>query len=79
MGMSKAMMEKLMLAKSISNKENSVFCHGYGNVMCSRLVIPLFVSQIKSNNSITITDPNDKVSNDLDQSVDLVMHALRKV
>ena len=81
MGMSKAMMEKLMLAKSISNKENSVFCATrYGNVMCSRgSVIPLFVSQIKSNNSITITDPKmTRFLMTLDQSVDLVMHAFEE-
>ena len=78
MGLSKAMMEKLMLAKAITNKSKTVFCATrYGNVMCSRgSVIPLFISQIKSNSKITITDPKmTRFLMTLDQSVDLVMHA----
>ena len=60
MGLSKAMMEKLMLSKSLHNHEKGVFCATrYGNVICSRgSVIPLFVDQIKKNKPITITDPN---------------------
>jgi len=59
MGMSKALMEKVMVAKSRMTTD-TIFCGTrYGNVMASRgSVIPLFVSQIKSNKDITITDPN---------------------
>ena len=82
MGISKAMMEKIMLAKTfMSQAKKTVFCATrYGNVMCSRgSVIPLFVSQIKSNSSITITDPKmTRFLMTLDQSVDLVMHAFEK-
>lgn len=81
MGISKAMMEKLMLAKSISNKNKPVFCATrYGNVLCSRgSVIPLFVSQIKDNKHITITDPKmTRFLMTLDQSVELVMYAFEK-
>ena len=61
MGISKAMMEKLMLSKTLLNKgQKTIFlATRYGNVMCSRgSVIPLFVEQIKNNKPITITDPN---------------------
>ena len=81
MGISKAMMEKLMLAKSMLNNNDTIFCATrYGNVMCSRgSVIPLFVNQIKSNCPITITDPNmTRYLMSLDESVDLVMHAFNK-
>ena len=81
MGLSKAMMEKLMLAKSINNDSKQVFCATrYGNVMCSRgSVIPLFVNQIKNNIPITITDPKmTRFLMSLDESVDLVMHAFEK-
>ena len=78
MGISKSMMEKLMLAKSMQGITKTVFCATrYGNVMCSRgSVIPLFINQIKSNNPITITDPEmTRYLMTLDESVDLVMHA----
>ena len=78
MGLSKAMMEKLMLAKNLIDDMNTIFCATrYGNVMCSRgSVIPLFVSQIKNNIPITITDPQmTRYLMSLDESVDLVMHA----
>lgn len=78
MGLSKAMMEKLMLSKNLINDTNTIFCATrYGNVMCSRgSVIPLFVSQIKNNIPITITDPQmTRYLMSLDESVDLVMHA----
>ena len=81
MGLSKAMMEKLMLAKSINNDSKQIFCATrYGNVMCSRgSVIPLFVNQIKKNMPITITDPKmTRFLMSLDESVDLVMHAFEK-
>ena len=78
MGLSKAIMEKLMLSKNLINDMNTIFCATrYGNVMCSRgSVIPLFVSQIKNNVPITITDPQmTRYLMSLDESVDLVMHA----
>ena len=78
MGLSKAMMEKLMLSKNLINDLNTIFCATrYGNVMCSRgSVIPLFVSQIKNNIPITITDPQmTRYLMSLDESVDLVLHA----
>ncbi len=81
MGISKSMMEKLMLAKSTQGIANTEFCATrYGNVMCSRgSVIPLFVNQIKSNKNITITDPEmTRYLMTLEESVDLVMHAFSK-
>lgn len=79
MGLSKAMMEKLMVAKSRMQGENeTVFCATrYGNVMASRgSVIPLFVSQIKENRPLTITDPNmTRFLMSLEDSVDLVLYA----
>tara|TARA_Y100001968_G_C19418414_1_gene750317 strand:+ start:1262 stop:2269 length:1008 start_codon:yes stop_codon:yes gene_type:complete len=81
MGLSKAMMEKLMLSKSIENNDDQVFCATrYGNVMCSRgSVIPLFVNQINRNIPITITDPKmTRFLMSLEESVDLVMHAFEK-
>ena len=81
MGISKSMMEKLMLAKSMQGITKTVFCATrYGNVMCSRgSVIPLFINQIKRNIPITITDPEmTRYLMTLDESVDLVMHAFSK-
>ena len=82
MGISKAMMEKLMLSKSMQDDINkTTFCATrYGNVMCSRgSVIPLFVNQIKNNEPITITDPEmTRYLMTLDESVELVMHAFNK-
>lgn len=78
MGMTKAIMEKLMQAKSrISNHHNTIFCATrYGNVMGSRgSVIPLFVNQIKNGSDITITDPNmTRFLMSLDESVKLVLY-----
>jgi len=80
MGMSKAMMEKLVVAKSrLTSPEKTRFCcTRYGNVMASRgSVIPLFVKQILESKPITITDPNmTRFLMSLDDAVDLVMHAL---
>tara|TARA_B100000161_G_scaffold259131_1_gene224763 strand:- start:446 stop:1462 length:1017 start_codon:yes stop_codon:yes gene_type:complete len=81
MGLSKAMMEKLMLAKSLSNRNGTVFCATrYGNVMCSRgSVIPLFINQIINKNPLTITDPYmTRFLMTLEESVELVMHAFEK-
>lgn len=79
MGMSKALMEKVMVANSrhLTNSKN-VFCGTrYGNVMASRgSVIPLFIKQIKSNEDITITNPKmTRFMMNLDNAVDLVMFA----
>ena len=60
MGTSKAMMEKVILAKSrtVSEEQITICCTRYGNVMCSRgSVIPLFINQIKNNQPITVTNP----------------------
>ncbi|MFC6283194.1 MULTISPECIES: polysaccharide biosynthesis protein [Polaromonas] len=79
MGLSKAMMEKLMVAKARSRAENeTVLCATrYGNVMASRgSVIPLFVGQIKAGKPLTLTDPSmTRFLMSLEDSVDLVLHA----
>ena len=79
MGMSKAMMEKIAVAKSRSQAPDAtVICSTrYGNVMASRgSVIPLFVQQLKSGQPLTITDPNmTRFMMSLDDSVDLVLYA----
>ena len=79
MGMSKALSEKVMIAKSRNlNGAGVVFCGTrYGNVMASRgSVIPLFVEQIKKGKPITITDPNmTRYMMTLEDSVDLVLYA----
>ncbi len=79
MGISKAMMEKLMIAKArMQDDSNTIICATrYGNVMASRgSVIPLFVDQLKSDKSLTITDPNmTRFLMSLEDSVDLVLHA----
>jgi UDP-glucose 4-epimerase len=79
MGISKAMMEKFMVAKArMQNDGETVICATrYGNVMASRgSVIPLFVEQLKNNQPLTITDPNmTRFLMSLEDSVDLVLHA----
>lgn len=79
MGMSKAMAEKLMIAKSrIIPESGPIICATrYGNVMASRgSVIPLFVDQIKNGNELTLTDPSmTRFMMSLGDSVDLVLHA----
>ena len=79
MGLSKAMMEKVMVAKSrLSNAESTVLCATrYGNVMASRgSVIPLFVEQIMGGRPITVTDPSmTRFMMSLEESVDLVLYA----
>ncbi len=79
MGLSKAMMEKLMISKArvAKGSKTKICATRYGNVMASRgSVIPLFSDQILSGKSITITDPNmTRFLMSLEQSVDLVMHA----
>ena len=79
MGMSKAMMERLMIAKARMRRPGeTVLCATrYGNVMASRgSVIPLFIDQIRHNKTLTVTDPNmTRFLMSLDDSVDLVIHA----
>lgn len=77
MGISKAMMEKVVVAKSRSSTQTVICATRYGNVMASRgSVIPLFVNQIRAGLPITITDPNmTRFMMTLDDAVDLVLHA----
>lgn len=79
MGISKAMAEKMMVAKARMQREGeTVFCATrYGNVMASRgSVIPLFVSQLKEGKPLTVTDPNmTRFLMSLEDSVDLVLYA----
>jgi len=79
MGISKAMMEKLMVAKSrISSKDGTVLCGTrYGNVMASRgSVIPLFIQQIKAGQPLTVTDPEmTRFMMSIEGAVDLVLYA----
>lgn len=78
MGISKAMMEKVIGANArVAAGKTTICCTRYGNVMCSRgSVIPLFIDQIKAGNLITITDPNmTRFLMNLDEAVDLVMFA----
>jgi UDP-N-acetylglucosamine 4,6-dehydratase len=79
MGISKAMAEKLMVAKSRNQlADETVFCATrYGNVMASRgSVIPLFVTQLKEGKPLTLTDPNmTRFLMSLEDSVDLVLYA----
>jgi UDP-N-acetylglucosamine 4,6-dehydratase len=77
MGISKAMMEKVIVAKSRSSNSTVINTTRYGNVMASRgSVIPRFVDQIHAGQSITITDPNmTRFMMTLDDAVDLVLYA----
>ncbi|MBR6620122.1 MAG: polysaccharide biosynthesis protein [Clostridia bacterium] len=77
MGTSKAMMEKVIVAKARTTNKTKICCTRYGNVMCSRgSVIPLWIDQIKSGNPITVTDPNmTRFIMSLDEAVDLVLFA----
>jgi UDP-glucose 4-epimerase len=79
MGISKAMMEKLIVAKSrLTNQyQTTLCCTRYGNVMASRgSVIPLFIDQIKNGGPITVTDPNmTRFLMSLDEAINLVLYA----
>ena len=79
MGTSKAMMEKVIVAKSrtVNPDKTKICCTRYGNVMCSRgSVIPLWIEQIKNGNPITITDGDmTRFIMSLDEAVDLVLFA----
>lgn len=82
MGMSKALMEKVFVAKSRTVSENMTQICGtrYGNVMCSRgSVIPLFIEQIKNGQPLTITEPSmTRFIMSLEEAVDLVLFAFEK-
>ena len=79
MGTSKAMMEKVIVAKSrtVSPEKTKICCTRYGNVMCSRgSVIPLWIDQIRAGKPITITDPTmTRFIMSLEEAVDLVLFA----
>lgn len=79
MGTSKAMMEKVVVAKSrnVDPSKTTICCTRYGNVMCSRgSVIPLFIEQIKSGQALTLTEPKmTRFIMSLDEAVDLVLFA----
>jgi len=80
MGISKAMMEKLAVAKSrVAGLETVICCTRYGNVMASRgSVIPLFIKQIQEGKPITITDPNmTRFMMTIEDAVDLVIYAFQ--
>lgn len=82
MGTSKAMMEKVIVAKSrtVSPEDTKICCTRYGNVMCSRgSVIPLWIDQIKAGNPITITEPSmTRFIMSLEEAVDLVLFAFER-
>ncbi|MCE5207430.1 MAG: polysaccharide biosynthesis protein [Chloroflexi bacterium] len=83
MGISKAMMEKLMVAKArtIRDNQKTVFCGTrYGNVMASRgSVIPLFIKQIREGKPLTVTDPQmTRFLMSLDDAIDLVVYAFQR-
>lgn len=79
MGTSKAMMEKVIVAKSrtVKPERTKICCTRYGNVLCSRgSVVPLFIEQIKAGKPLTVTDPNmTRFVMTLDEAVDLVLFA----
>jgi UDP-glucose 4-epimerase len=79
MGVSKAMMEKIFVAKSRNSKDTIITGTRYGNVMASRgSVIPHFIDQIKSGNDITVTNPNmTRFMMTLDHAVELVLFAFK--
>ncbi len=79
MGTSKAMMEKVIVAKSrtVDPKDTTICCTRYGNVLCSRgSVIPLFISQIKERKPLTVTEPTmTRFVMSLEEAVELVVYA----
>ena len=79
MGTSKAMMEKVIVAKSrtVNPDKTKICCTRYGNVLCSRgSVVPLWIEQIKAGKPITVTDPNmTRFVMTLEEAVDLVLFA----
>ena len=79
MGISKALEEKVAIAKSRNSGNTRICCTRYGNVMCSRgSVIPLWIDQIKAGNPITLTEPSmTRFIMSLDEAVDLVLFAFK--
>ncbi|MDE7325130.1 MAG: polysaccharide biosynthesis protein [Lachnospiraceae bacterium] len=79
MGISKAMMEKVIVAKARTTSTTKVCCTRYGNVMCSRgSVIPLWIEQIRSGDPVTITEPSmTRFIMSLEEAVDLVLFAFQ--
>lgn len=81
MGTSKAMMEKVIVAKSrtVSPEKTSICCTRYGNVLCSRgSVIPLFISQLKEGKPLTVTEPSmTRFVMSLEEAVQLVVYAFQ--
>lgn len=77
MGTSKAMMEKVIVAKARTTTATKICCTRYGNVMCSRgSVIPLWIDQIRNGNPVTLTEPSmTRFIMSLDEAVDLVLFA----
>mgnify|MGYP001646252240 FL=1 len=77
MGITKAIEEKVAVAKSRNSGKTKICCTRYGNVMCSRgSVIPLWIEQIKAGNPITVTEPSmTRFIMSLDEAVDLVLFA----
>ncbi|MGI6121181.1 MAG: polysaccharide biosynthesis protein [Saccharofermentanales bacterium] len=82
MGTSKAMMEKVIVAKSrmVPPGKTKICCTRYGNVLCSRgSVVPLFIEQIKAGKDLTVTDPTmTRFIMTLDEAIDLVLFAFEK-
>ena len=80
MGITKAIEEKVAVAKSRMSGKTKICCTRYGNVMCSRgSVIPLWIDQIKAGNSITVTEPSmTRFIMSLEEAVDLVLFAFEK-
>lgn len=79
MGISKALEEKVAIAKSRTSGKTKICCTRYGNVMCSRgSVIPLWIDQIRNKKPITLTDPNmTRFIMSLEEAVDLVLFAFK--
>ena len=79
MGISKALEEKVAIAKSRNSKNTKICCTRYGNVMCSRgSVIPLWIDQIRAGNTITVTEPSmTRFIMSLEEAVDLVLFAFK--
>ncbi len=79
MGTSKAMMEKVIVAKSRTTDKTKICCTRYGNVLCSRgSVIPLWIEQIKEGKDLSLTDPSmTRFIMSLEEAVDLVLFAFR--